>query len=317
MLRAAREAGSQVIWDLCHYGWPEELDIWSPDFVGRFARFAGAAAKLVREETNSVPLYCPVNEISFWAWAGGDTGYLNPHANGRGPLLKRQLVRAAIAAMEAVREVDRRARFVHAEPVIHIAPRPGRADDVELVANHLNGQWEALDMLCGRLAPDLDGKPEYVDVIGVNFYPNNQWVHESGPIPLGRFDYRPFRAILAEAWQRYGRPMIVAETGAEGGAGPAWLHYICDEVRAATSEGVQLQGICLYPVLDYPGWDDERVCPVDLLRMSAGPNGRAINEPLAAELRRQLQIRAAEKRDAGRRSLDTEGTAKATIAVIT
>ena len=34
MLRAARDTGTQVIWDLAHYGWPDDLDIWSPAFVG-------------------------------------------------------------------------------------------------------------------------------------------------------------------------------------------------------------------------------------------------------------------------------------------
>src|SRR5690606_1312019 len=40
MLRAAREGQMQVIWDLCHYGFPDDLDIWRPAFVERFARFA-------------------------------------------------------------------------------------------------------------------------------------------------------------------------------------------------------------------------------------------------------------------------------------
>src|SRR5437879_5692056 len=30
MLRAACACDLQVIWDLCHYGWPDWLDIWSP-----------------------------------------------------------------------------------------------------------------------------------------------------------------------------------------------------------------------------------------------------------------------------------------------
>ena len=30
MLKAAREAGVQVIWDLWHYGHPDWLDLWSP-----------------------------------------------------------------------------------------------------------------------------------------------------------------------------------------------------------------------------------------------------------------------------------------------
>jgi hypothetical protein len=43
-----------------------------------------------------------------------------PFATGRGPELKRQLARAAIAAIEAVRSVDSRARFVQAEPLINV-----------------------------------------------------------------------------------------------------------------------------------------------------------------------------------------------------
>src|SRR6266436_4307577 len=27
MLRTARDAGLEVIWDLCHYGWPDDVDI--------------------------------------------------------------------------------------------------------------------------------------------------------------------------------------------------------------------------------------------------------------------------------------------------
>ena len=301
MLRAARDGGMQVIWDLCHYGWPDELDIWSAEFIERFARFAGAAAQLVRDETEAVPFYCPVNEISFWAWAGGDVAYLNPHQRERGPLLKRQLARASIAAIEAVRAVDPRARFVHAEPAIHILPRAHEPDDVELVAKYLAAQWEAYDMIAGLLAPELGGRPDHLDIIGVNFYPNNQWIHESGPIPMGRHDYRPFRAILSDIFGRYGRPMIVAETGAEGSCAPAWLHYIAGEVEGAVAEGVPVEGICLYPILDYPGWDDDRMCPVGLMTMPPGPDGRGVNLALAAELERQVLIKTGGKREPGRR----------------
>src|SRR6476659_6354433 len=36
-VRSARDAGIQVIWDLCHYGWPEGLDLFRPELVTRFA----------------------------------------------------------------------------------------------------------------------------------------------------------------------------------------------------------------------------------------------------------------------------------------
>ena len=60
-----------------------------------------------------MPFYCPVNEISFFSWGGGDAAYLNPFAPRPRIELKVQLARAAIAAMEEILAVDPRARFVH------------------------------------------------------------------------------------------------------------------------------------------------------------------------------------------------------------
>ena len=37
------------IWDLCHYGYPDDLDPLSDVFVDRFARYARAAARYVAE----------------------------------------------------------------------------------------------------------------------------------------------------------------------------------------------------------------------------------------------------------------------------
>ncbi|CAO4164217.1 beta-glucosidase [Methylorubrum extorquens] len=283
MLRAARETGLQVIWDLCHYGWPDDLDIWSEDFVTRFAAFAAEAARRIREVSGAPPFLCPVNEISYWAWAGGEIGRIGPLACGRGPALKRQLVRAALAAIRAVRAVDPEARFLHAEPAIHVAD----GADPEGAAAYREVQYEALDMIGGRLAPELGGHAEALDLVGLNFYPDNQWVHGGGTIPLGHHAYRPFRAMLAEAYARYGRPLLVAETGAEGTAKAAWLHYVCAEVRAAQAQGVPVLGICLYPVLDYPGWENERPCAVGLFSEPDPTGARRLDEPLAAELREQ------------------------------
>src|SRR5690606_17948427 len=125
-LRAAQDAGVQVIWDLMHYGWPDDLDLWSPCFISRFAAFAREAALIVKSETDAVPFYCPINEISFHAWAGGEGGFFNPCAHGRGFELKLQLARAAIVAMWSILDVEPQARFVHCEPLINIASDPDR-----------------------------------------------------------------------------------------------------------------------------------------------------------------------------------------------
>jgi beta-glucosidase/6-phospho-beta-glucosidase/beta-galactosidase len=287
MLRAARAAKVQVVWDLCHYGWPDDIDIWSDEFPDRYARFAAAAAQVVRDETPDAPFYCPMNEISFWAWAGGDMRLFAPFAERRGMELKRQLARAAIAGIRAIRSVDPRARIINVDPVIHVATKLPHARRQALRATA--AQYEAWDMLAGSLDPELGGSPDCLDILGVNYYSNNQWFLRGRTIKQGHALYRPFRDILAEVHQRYERPIIVAETGAEGEMRRPWFSYVCDEVFEAVSAGVPVQGICLYPVTDYPGWVDRRHCDCGLLGVPDAHGSRALHAPLAEELAFQRQ----------------------------
>ncbi|HEX6900320.1 MAG TPA: beta-glucosidase [Thermoanaerobaculia bacterium] len=290
MVRAARDAGMQVIWDLCHYGWPEGIDIFKPELVDRFADFARAVARVIASETDEAPWYTPINEISFWSWAGGEVAYINPCATGRGFELKTQLVRAALAATDALWSVDSRARVLHCDPAIHIAADPSRPEDRREAEGHRLAQFQAWDMLAGDLWPQLGGGERYLDVLGLNFYPNNEWILDGPTIQREDPLYRPLREILREVWERYGRPMILAETGAQDGARAEWLRYVSEEVRAARREGVPVNGVCLYPILDYPGWDDDRYCHSGLWGYP-GPSGeRAACDPLSRELARQIEL---------------------------
>lgn len=286
MVRAAERVGVQVIWDLCHYGWPDHLDVWSAAWVEHFADFAAAVTRLLRDESDAVPCFCPINEISYWAWAGGEVGRMNPAAHGRGTQLKRQLVRAYLAAVDAVRSVEPRSRFIVSEPLIHVLG--GGAESV--AAEHYRiAQFEAHDMLSGRLAPELGGRDDCLDLIGVNYYPDNQWYLRGGTIPFGHHAYRPLSELLGEVWQRYGRRLLISETGAEGKARPYWLHHVCGETLDAIRAGIPVEGVCLYPVLDYPGWDNERHCPVGLLSGAQHEERQAFG-PLLEELRRQQGV---------------------------
>ena len=117
-------------------------------------------------------MLCPVNEMSFLAWAGGDVGIMNPGTRQRGVELKRQLVRATIAASYAVREVAPDARLMAIEPLIHLVPRAG--EDPRPAEAYLELQFQAWDMLAGRFEPGLGGAPELLDVMGVNYYASPQ-----------------------------------------------------------------------------------------------------------------------------------------------
>ena len=288
MVRAARETGSQVIWDLCHYGWPDWLDIFDPRFVTHFARLAREFARLLKGETDEIPFIAPINEISFFSYAAGQTGYLNPFALGRGDELKEQLVRASIEAVEALWGVDSRTRIAQIDPVMYVLPAdPANAEQAVNAEAYRLSQFEAWDMLGGRLKPHLGGAEKYLDIIGINYYVHNQWVLSGQFIPQGDLRYRPFREIVKEIYQRYRRPLFVAETGIEDEARPAWFRYVCDEVGAALREGAQVEGICLYPILNHPGWDDDRHCYNGLWDYADKGGEREIYEPLADELQRQ------------------------------
>ena len=308
MLQAARQTKTQVIWDLLHYGWPDGLNVWGAGFIDRFARFASATASVILEETGGPIFVTPVNEISFVAWGGGDAGFLNPFGRRRGPELKAQLVRAAIAAIEAVREVDPGARICHAEPIIHIAADPDHPEEAPAAEAYRQSQFQAWDMLAGTLCPEFGGRPDYLDVVGVNYYSNNQWIHQDPNTPKSRRRkdvllppahplHRPVREMLHEVYERYRRPVFIAETGIEGGARPTWLRYVGQEARAAAAAGVPIEGLCLYPIIDYPGWGDERHCYTGLWGYADDEGRREIYEPLAEELAHQQHLWTMQRRD--------------------
>jgi hypothetical protein len=260
MLEAAHREGVQVVWDLCHYGWPDDIDIFSAAFVDRFGKFCREAARIQLDVTGQSGFYSPVNEISFFAW-GATRELMFPFAHGRDWELKNQLVRAAIAGIEAVRSVDPAARFVFPEPLIHNVPPRWRPWQTEPARIQRESQFEAWDMIAGRREPQLGGQERYLDIVGANYYAANQW-----EVPGGRklhWDngsndprWRPLHLLLEEVWQRYGRPLIVAETSHYGIGRADWLHEIAREVRIAIERGVPLHGVCLYPILDRFDWED-------------------------------------------------------------
>src|SRR5581483_11403588 len=142
MLQAARDADQQVIWDLWHYGWPDDLDIFSAAFVTRFAAFASEAVKRISEFTDA-PLVSPINEISFFSWAGGEGGIFNPFALHRGDDMKRQLVRATVEGIDAMRRVNPKVRTFQVDPIINVVPRSSRPQDVADAEGYRQSQFVA------------------------------------------------------------------------------------------------------------------------------------------------------------------------------
>ena len=292
MLAAARQAQIQIAWDLLHFGWPDEVDVFSEEFPQQFARFAEAFARLLATESVPPFLIAPVNEISFLSFAGGEAGFFNPFARGRGDAVKRQLVRASIAASRAILDVLPSARLLHTDPIINIVAHPDRPEERLAAELHRQSQFAAWDMIAGRKEPELGGEPRLLDVIGVNYYVQNQWIHEGTVLVPSRPQHLPVRFMLREVFERYRRPIFIAETGIEDYARAGWLRYMADEARAAQGLGVQLEGICLYPIVDHPGWEDDRHCPNGLWGYTDAEGRRPVEPEFAAELARQQRLQS-------------------------
>jgi beta-glucosidase/6-phospho-beta-glucosidase/beta-galactosidase len=304
MVDAARRHRVQVIWALCHYGWPDDLDILTPGFIDRFARYCGQVARFIADHSDGIQYYTPVNEISFLAWAAGEKAYIHPYRNDVGLALKHQLVRACIAGIEAIWAVDPTARIMHTEPLIHVLTPRGRPELARAAADQRAAQFEAWDMLAGGMDPQLGGHPRYLDIVGVNYYHANQWEHPDQRLRWEDIPrdprWLPFSSLLAEVYYRYWRPVVVSETSHFGAGRGRWIREVAEEVAKARQAGVGVEGLCIYPVIDRPDWEDpthwHHSGLWELHRDSTGKLERVLSREYAAELGR-AQVRLLSRRD--------------------
>ena len=146
-------------------------------------------------------------------------------------------------------------------------------------------------MLAGRKQPELGGSIDLLDIIGLNYYFHNQWHHPSRTkIPVGHEVYRPLSEILREFHLRYNKPLVIAETGIEDDERPNWFRYVCEQTTEARSNGVDVNGICLYPIVNHPGWADDRHCHNGLWDYPDDAGAREVYQPLAAEIAYQHSL---------------------------
>jgi hypothetical protein len=304
MLEAGQRHGIQQVWDLCHFGYPDDLTPLHPLFARRFAALCRAFVDFYRSQRpDDMLIVTPINEVSFISWLGGDARGTSPYCNHQGWDVKYGLMRAYIEGAHALREADPGIRMLSTEPLVHIVP-PRRASPHERrkAAEAHRNQFQATDILSGRLCPELGGREELLDIVGFNYYYDNQWQNGT-PNKLGWNDqvpdprWVPLRNLLRAAYQRYRRPFALTETSHPGIDRPIWLRMVAEECAAVLREGLPLQGVCLYPLVDRPDWDyldqwhQSGLWDADLSQ--PGP-GRVLHQPSAdALLQAQAVVSAA------------------------
>ncbi len=297
MLRASRKHKLELLFDLFHYGYPPGVDIFGENFADRFAEYCYHVARYIERNSEGPFYFTTVNEPSYFAWAAGEQGIFAPHAIGRGDELKYSLVRAAIQGTNAIWSIIPDAQIISIDPVCSVVSSdPG----LSAAAEHFNQNavFQSLDMIAGRLAPELGGSPKHLGILGINYYSNNQWELDTC-VTLAENDARriALRDILQRVHDRYRVPLFISETSHADEKRSQWLHYITNEVIASLEAGIPIGGICIYPILGMPEWHDReqwvRFGLWDLYPNEDGNLIRHLHLPLQETLAKsQLRIEA-------------------------
>jgi hypothetical protein len=286
-LEAQRRHDVLPIWDLCHYGYPDDLDPFREDFAPRFAAYAKAAAEYVTLRAHhGPPLFTPMNEITFFGYMAGNWAWAAPFGRDRETRRRLTLAMSAadIAGVKAIREIVPEARMVHIDPLVWVVPPRDRPDFAEAARiESYDDAYIAWDVIGGLKHPELGGSPEILDILGFNNYSFGQMEYRpEGPhaaLEPGDDRIRPLCDLIEEGWKRYKRPCIVAETSGLRGGRPEWLNDVVGESLAALQRGVDLQGVCLFPAVDMPDWHKGGWLHNGIADLEELPNGSLMRVP--------------------------------------
>ena len=304
MIESGKRNNIQQVWDICHFGFPGDLTPLHPMFSRRFAALCRSFVQFYRSVNPTETLIVtPINEVSFISWLGGDVRGTSPYCNRQGWEVKYGLMKAYIEGIEAMKEEDASVRIMTTEPLVNMVPPLNAMPKDRAFAKMVHeNQFQSVDILCGRMCPELRGKPEYLDILGFNYYYNNQWVagtHIFLPWLNEVSDPRwlPLHRLLTQVYKRYGRPIVLSETSHPQEDRPKWIHFITHQCIAALQKGIPLWGVCWYPIIDRPDWDhltpwhQAGLWDADLAEVEKGIPSRKLHLPTAtAFLESQKQL---------------------------
>ncbi|MDX2162171.1 MAG: beta-galactosidase [bacterium] len=233
MMESAERHGLTMYIDLWHYGYPDWLDIQSPDAPRHFADFAAAIA----DRYPTLDTWCICNEPSLLLELGGRQGVWSPHLKLHDVTpFRQQVCRMIIEASKAVLAIRPDALLV--------LPEPWHATDT----NPEDNQAAVFDTVLGLRDPELGGEDRLISVIGLNHY-------RDSTLP-------PLHRLLINAGKRYPhKPIWVTETSGPpvGWQQTEWFWWMLSETRLANIAGVKTPVFTWAPVISMFDWVDETV----------------------------------------------------------
>jgi dTDP-4-dehydrorhamnose reductase len=285
--------GMAPVAGLVHHGsGPAGASLESGRFAEGLAAYAGAFARRYPHVRD----YTPVNEPLTTARFTGLYGLWHPHGRDEPTFIRLLLeqLRATVLSMRAIREVNPGARLVQTEDLGKTHATRSLAYQARFENER---RWLTWDLLCGRvddrhpLWPDLlrwgaDARelaffrenPTPPDVIGINHYLTSERfldtrVRRYLPRQRGGNAYQRYadveavyvrrgglagpRALLAEAWRRYGLPLAVTEVHLDSTREEQlrWLAEVWDAARSLSARGVDVRAVTVWALLGTFDWN--------------------------------------------------------------
>ncbi|HLL73919.1 MAG TPA: family 1 glycosylhydrolase [Pyrinomonadaceae bacterium] len=297
-LARLRELNLRPVVGLLHHGsGPRHTSLVDPLFPEGLAGYARAVA----ERYPWVEDYTPVNEPLTTARFSGLYGHWYPHGRDDRTFLRALLnqCRAVALSMRAVREVNPRARLVQTEDLGKTHSTRALLYQADFENER---RWLSFDLLAGRLTREhplwyyarcsgvAEGELEWFaenpttpDVLGINHYITSERFLDER---LARYPARTHggngrqayadveavrvlsegtagpRALLAEAWGRYGLPLAVTEAhlGCTREEQLRWLAEMWGAASSLRREGVDVRAVTAWSLLGAYDWDSLLAC---------------------------------------------------------
>jgi beta-glucosidase/6-phospho-beta-glucosidase/beta-galactosidase len=265
-----RRRGLEPIADLMHFGVPDDLSgIGDPRLPDRYRAYAAAFA----DRYPWVRWYTPVNEPFITAWFSARVGWWNERETSDRAFVRAldNVVTCAIAGMAEIRARRSDAVFLQSDACERFT---ASAPDAEARARHRQEVgFLAFDLTYGReLEPttrrwllrsgmtperlawfDRHGSRDGC-IVGLDYYEGN----ERTVSPRGREGparRAGFAATARPFFERYGLPVMMAETNNTADRAVAWLEETWADTELLRAEGNDIVGYCWYGLTDMVDWD--------------------------------------------------------------
>jgi dTDP-4-dehydrorhamnose reductase len=287
-----RSFGIRPIAGLLHHGGgPRGMSILHPGFPAAFGRFAGAVAR----RYPWIDAYLPINEPLTTARFSGLYGRWQPHGRSAAVFAQLILAQclAIRAAADAIRAVQPGASLIVNEDVGRTFSTDLLAGQAAFVNER---RWLTWDLLLGRVdrqhpmfthlatgperareLADLVDRPCPPDLLGIDHYvtsdrylddrvgrapelarvqPDGDRYVDIDAVRIPGLPVAGIRAAIADTWQRYGQPMILAEVSLAGGAMDqvAWWWEAWEAASTARTAGIPIEAVTAWAVFGATDW---------------------------------------------------------------